>query len=182
MFESTEQVLTLFGQFMAIGFALGLVYNVFAFFRLLLKEIRLVGAVTDLLFPFIAGFTLFAFSVELGTGFFRLYYVAAAALGFGIYAVTLGLLTPLPARLIRKLAALMSAPVKKLFCFIQQKLSSLFGVIYQKVSKILLKGKISLQNTSGMLYNNRVSKIGKMSEEKGGENRYAIKARVRKIP
>ena len=94
MFETTEQTLSLCGSFASAGFILAVLYNILRFPRLAFPKRKVMGALMDALFAIVAALTLFIMSVEYGTGFFRLYYIAAAAFGFAANMLTLGWLVP----------------------------------------------------------------------------------------
>ena len=184
MFESPETVLEMLGIYAVVGFFLAVVYNILRFFRLMLPKMRKASAVTDFLFAITAGFVLFAFSVDRGMGFFRLYYVAAAAFGFAVNMLTLGFAVPPLARAFRrvfgfaadKIAHLLIKPAQKLCA----KITYCLGKIRKNISEIAEKRKIHLQMRRQMMYNINDHKIGEVYPE-GGENRNAIKAKVRKI-
>ena len=184
MFESDETILAMLGIYSAVGFCLAVLYNVLRFFRLAFPEFRKAAAVSDFMFAATAGLVMFAFSVDNGTGFFRLYYVAAAAFGFALNMVTLGLAVPPAAKLSGKLFRLIGnmicrivmVPVN-LFCNISTYICS---NLQKYVSKIAEKRKTYLKKRREMVYNNLDHKIGEIYTE-GGENRNAIKAKVRKI-
>ena len=103
MFETTRQVLLLFGQFAVIGFVLGFVYNALRFIRIIFSSGSVFTGITDFIFVAVSGLVIFIFSVELGVGNMRLFYLIAAAIGFAVYTVTLGNITAFVARLARKL-------------------------------------------------------------------------------
>lgn len=184
MFESLETALGMIGMYAAVGFCLAVIYNVLRFFRLAFPKYRKTAAVFDFLFAVTAGLVLFAFSVPYGTGFFRLYYVAAAAFGFALNMVSVGMIVPPLARffgraagwILQKLKSILAVPVR----FICDK-SILYGAKLTKyISKLHEKCKMHLQKHRRLLYNKNNHKIGEV-HPKGGENRNAIKAKVRKI-
>ena len=179
MFETTDDVLRLLGIFSAVGFGLGVVYNIVRFFRLSFPGLRVTAAVLDILFSLISGLILFIFSTEYGMGFFRLYYVAAAAFGFAVNMLTLGwLISPL-ARLFGRVCSffvrILTRPVV-LFC---QKTKAVFIKIREKSTKLIEKCKKHLSIRHNKLYNKNNSKIEEVYKE-SGEKHNAVKAKVRK--
>ena len=188
MFETIEQTLSLLGNFTVIGFFLGSIYNCGRFIRLIFPNSKALTFMTDLIFIISSALIIFAFSVELGSGAVRLYYFAAALFGFAIYSVTLGLLTPAAARLIKTLSVYaykamyrtIIDPLIKLFGFIKQKTMYIFIIIHKNILKIAEKCILHLKKVHTSLYNKKdLYKIEKLSSE-GGEGRNVIVAKVRK--
>ena len=187
MFETTSEVFALFGQFAFIGFILGFIYDIGRFFRISLSLGRIFTFVHDFFSVFLGGMIIFIFSVELGVGNLRFFYIFAALLGFTVYLLSLGNLTALIARAIskslKKLLIIIKTGVIKLFHTIKKtfypKCSAVFVKIKQKKDYLSEKCKIHLKNSTELVYNNSNSKIGKVSQN-GGENRNVIKAKVKK--
>ena len=180
MFETAETVLSMIGIYAAAGFFLDVLYNVFRFPRLAFPKMKKLAFVLDLLFALITGFVLFVFSVAYGTGFFRLYYVIAAALGFAVNMVTIGLLVPPAARLFGRVSHYIGEAVMRPVIYICQKSTNLFIKIRKFLSNNAEKIKKYLKKNRQVVYNNNDHKIDKVFQE-GGENSNAIKANVRKI-
>lgn len=184
MFETTHDVLAQLGQFALIGFFLGLVYDLFRILRIMFRHPKLLVNIEDIIFMPFAAFVLFCFSVEIGLGAFRLYYLLSALFGAAVYHFTLGYLTRFAAELIRKILftvlrlmnKIVLKPLKKIFRAIQQKASPLFGTICRKSKKIAEKVRLPLKRRRDIVYNNSISNMG----EVGGEERSVIKAKVRK--
>lgn len=187
MFETTSEVFALFGQFAFIGFVLGFIYDIGRFFRISLSLGKFFTFIHDFFSVFIGGIAIFIFSVELGVGNLRFFYIFAALLGFSVYLLSLGNLTALIAKTISK-------TLKKLLNFIKTgfvkllhtvkktfypKCSAVFVKIKQKKDYLSEKCKIHLKNSAELVYNNSNSKIGEVSQN-GGENRNVIKAKVKK--
>ena len=183
MFETLEGSLEMIGIYAAVGFALAVIYNILRFFRLAFPKARKAAAVSDFLFAVFAGFVLFVYSVPYGTGFFRLYYVIAAAFGFAVNMVTIGLAVPPLARILGKVTvrlwhvfkAAAAVPVH----FICDKSTYLAAKVKKIISKIAEKRETYLQNHRQLMYNKFNHRMEKVYPE-GGENRHAIKAKVRK--
>ncbi len=187
MFETTRQVLLLFGQFAVIGFVLGFVYNALRFIRIIFSSGSVFTGITDFIFVAVSGLVIFIFSVELGVGNLRLFYLIAAGIGFAVYTVTLGNITALVARLARKLLIMLFGFIKRKIVnpfiaflkVIRQKTAENFVKIRQKTSNFIEKHKIHLKKPKGIVYNENNNKIGE-SDQNGGEIRNVIKAKVRK--
>ncbi|MBR5088637.1 MAG: spore cortex biosynthesis protein YabQ [Ruminiclostridium sp.] len=184
MFESSETVLNMICIYAATGFCLAVVYNVLRFFRLSFPKMKKAAVVSDFLFAVTAGFVLFVMSVDNGTGFFRLYYVISAAFGFALNMVTAGTIVPPSARLAEKFFAWTGKKMRKLISvpvrFVCDKSTYIAGKMQKYLSEIDEKRKTHLKNRREMMYNIKDNKIGEVYPE-GGENRYVIKAKVRKV-
>ena len=183
MFETTRQTLGLIGIFAAVGFALGFFYNIVKFIRLTFTKASVLNNALDLIFMLFSAFVLFVFSVEYGTGFFRLYYVFSALVGFLLYTVTLGFLTRPLSKLFRALLCAVSgllsryfvSPIRKIIVLIKQNAALLFGKIHKIVSNFIEFHKIHLKKDRKAVYNKNNSK-----KAEGGESRNVIKAKVRR--
>lgn len=184
MFESFEDSLGMCELYAVVGFFLGVLYNVFRFVRLAFPKLKIIAAVLDILFAVISAFVLFAYSVEYGTGFFRLYYVLAAAVGFAVNMLTLGFAVPpvsrLFGRIFRAAAGRIGALLGKLFGAIHQTAGRCFVKISEKSTIFREKCRNVLKTRRNMVYNNEDNRIGKVYR-KGSEKKNGIKAKVRKI-
>lgn len=184
MFESFQDALNMIGVYTAVGFALAVLYNILRFFRLAFPKMKKSIAAADVLFTLIAGFVLFAFSVDRGMGFFRLYYVAAAAFGFALNMVTLGLPVPVLARVfgkvLRRVWDAVSDMIRIPTEYACKKAIYISAESRKIISKIAEKYQMHLQKRRNVMYNSTNRKIAYVYP-KGGENRNAIKAKVRKI-
>lgn len=184
MFETTEVILQMIQIYLAAGFFLGVLYNIFRSIRLTFPKLFLFGAVLDIIFALTAGFVMFVFSAAYGMGYFRLYYVFAAALGFAANMFTLGFAVPPLARffgkVLRRLNTIIGGFVVRSFSLFRQKATGFFIKISENITKINEKCKIHLKKHDKMMYNNNDHKIGYLLK-KGGETGNVIKAKVRKI-
>ena len=180
MFETTDDALGMIALYAAVGFFLAVIYNILRFFRLALPKMKRTAAVCDFMFAVIAGFVLFAFSVGYGTGFFRLYYVIAAAFGFALNMVTLGMPIPVLARLSGRffgfVVKIVSRPIRK----VCTNITNCIVQILKNISNTAKTCEKHLKIRRKMLYNVKDNKIDELYP-KGGENSYAIQAKVRKI-
>ena len=180
MFETLEGALEMIWLYAAAGFCLAVIYNVLRFFRLAFPKMKKAAAVSDLLFAVLAGFVLFALSVEYGMGFFRLYYVVAAAFGFALNMVTLGAVVPPLSRLFGKICVWTGGKIAAPVRFLCEKATYLCTGLLDKTSKFAEKSKKYLKNHRRVLYNIEDNKIDEVYPE-GGEHRNAVKAKIRKI-
>ena len=184
MFETEEVILQMIQIYLAVGFSLGILYNIFRFIRLALPGLRLLAIILDLLFTITAGLVLFVFSAAYGMGYFRLYYILAAALGFTANMLTIGFAIPplakLSGKLLKHISGVIASFLKRIIRFIRQKSTKVFIKMGEIISKINEKCKIHLKKHYDMVYNNNDHKIGNLYK-KGGETGNVIKAKVRKI-
>jgi hypothetical protein len=90
MFETVEQTLWQFLNFIVLGFFLGLGYEVFRIGRLFFKKHRIIDTIEDVLYLSICAIICFSFSMEIGNGEFRYFYVAGGIVGCFLYFMTLG--------------------------------------------------------------------------------------------
>lgn len=183
MFETTHEILVQLGNFAIIGFFLGFLYDFFRFIRIVVPHSPLLVNIEDSLFLPFAGFVLFYFSLEIGQGGFRLYYVISALFGAAVFRFTLGFLTGFTARLVKQLLFtllkivndILVNPVKRFFQAIYQKFKRVFGAMCRKNENLVKKALLHLKNKHGIVYNNSIN-----MEKVGGEERSVIKAKVRK--
>jgi len=184
MYETNDIILQMTGIYLAVGFALGIIYNIFRFFRYLLPDVRLISVISDFIFAIISGIVLFIFSAAYGRGYFRLYYLLSAAIGFTGNMLTLGFLIPPSAKVLRRLFlrfnVFISAYFVKIISFIRQKMTAVFIKIGEKITKIVKNFKIYLKKLYTKVYNKSDHKIGELYQE-SGETGNAIKAKVRKV-
>ncbi|MBR5090170.1 MAG: spore cortex biosynthesis protein YabQ [Ruminiclostridium sp.] len=180
MFETLEDALGLVGLYAAVGFCLAVIYNFLRFFRLAFPKMKKAAAVSDFLFAILAGAVLFAFSAEYGMGFFRLYYVVSAAFGFAINMVTLGAAVPVLSRFFGRFCARVAEKAAVPLKFVCDKSTYLLSFVVKIISDIAKNTEKHLKNRRKLLYNVKDNKIEKVYP-KGGENRNAIQAKVRKI-
>ena len=180
MFETTDDALGMIGLYAVVGFCLAVIYNVLRFFRLALPKMKRTAAVCDFIFAVLAGFVLFAFSVEYGTGFFRLYYIIAAAFGFALNMVTLGMPIPALARLSGRFFEFVAKTTAKPIRKVCEKATYLAKRMLKNIAETAKKREKHLKIRRKMLYNVKDNKIDEVYP-KGGENRNAIQAKVRKI-
>ena len=180
MFETFDDTLGMIWLYAAAGFCLAVIYGILRFFRLALPKMKRTAAVCDFLFAVTAGFVLFALSVGYGTGFFRLYYVVAAAFGFALNMVTIGAPVPLLARLMRRFLTFAAGKVAKPAKIVCEKITDISARLLKYMAETAKKCEKHLIIRRKMVYNVKDNKIDEVYP-KGGENSNAIQAKVRKI-
>ena len=86
----TDQAMAFLGA-LALGGALGVLYDLFRLVRVRLK-LRALGALLDLGYWALAVLALFGYCLAAGNGDVRIYLILGIALGGGLYFLTLSLL------------------------------------------------------------------------------------------
>ncbi|MBQ8569371.1 MAG: spore cortex biosynthesis protein YabQ [Oscillospiraceae bacterium] len=91
-FFTVPQQLLLFLLSVITGIGLGIVYDIFRAFRVLIPLFRkkAATAAADVLYMLIFGITVFLFSAVFGRGQVRFFYAAGAGIGALLYILTAG--------------------------------------------------------------------------------------------
>lgn len=187
-FISVSETFGLFGKFMAIGFILGFINNLIRLMRFTFGIKKLGTGIMDFLFIMFFGLIIFICSVAYGAGNLRLYYIIASLFGFAVNMVIFGKITSAAGRFFNRSCKKTASYIKrKIIVPIGYKIREIYGKTHyifvekcQKMYKSLEKNKIHLKNTLHIVYNNNNNTIIGDFSRKGGENRNAIKAKVRK--
>jgi len=177
MFEPISASLSLISSFAIIGFFLAACYEIIRIIRLFKKQSDLAVSITDFLFLSFAGLVAFAYSMELGNGRFRWFYIAGMLFGAAVYFLTIGRLVSLASNLIvrfvkhmlsfavkctkRALAILIEyilLPIHRKICVFLQFLKGKIGNIYVFLRKKALNSSNHLKNRAKMLYNERTER------------------------
>lgn len=112
--------------FLFLGFAIGSIYDVFRFFRLVFKK-KWVEFLMDFLFFFIASPIIFLFLLSYNNGQVRVFYFTAILLGFLVYILTVYRITGL---IFRPIANVLRYFVKKILNSLKKVLQSVKKVYY----------------------------------------------------
>ncbi|MCL2086486.1 MAG: spore cortex biosynthesis protein YabQ [Oscillospiraceae bacterium] len=179
MYDSTAENLAVLGDFALVGFALAFVYEGFRTLRVFIPHNGLAVGVEDFAFLCFAGLVTFAYSMELGTGEFRMLFVVALAFGGAVYFLTLGALISFVInkfanalrKLFKKIYHVIIKPALRIICKIALKFIKNFVVIYNSIKK-LLKSMLRL------VYNRRTP-LRRNKKIMDGKND-VIKAKVKK--
>lgn len=118
-----------FITFVLLGFSFGILYDVFRFFRLVFKSVK-IQFVIDFLYFVIISFTYFIFLLAYNNGQVRVYYFTLSFIGFLFYMLTLFRLTEHGEKFIalnlRNLLRKVTKSLKKVLQFIR-------NVYYNKI-------------------------------------------------
>ena len=164
-FFSTDEELVLFGLSCLCGAAMGIFYDFFRVFRLMLRHSTALVFIEDIIFLLGCGIVLNAFAQAAARGELRFYYFIGSALGFTVYFFTIGNIVILTLRklltLIKRIIMLLFMPFRTPFAFLCRNLSAKFGgstEIFKKSKKVF---KMLLLNPPRLLYNKIENKLGK---------------------
>lgn len=166
-FSISEQV-ELFLLAIALGAALGILFDCFRVIRIIFPPAKKAGAVCllDIIFWLCYGFAIFVYSVVMGKGQVRVFYFTGSIIGLVLYIVTVGnLVTGVIRRVftaiyrvLQKVYSIVIAPLVKITLFIRQKFLSVFV----RSHKVVEKGKRSpfyhLKWNVLLLYNKKAKK------------------------
>lgn len=183
MFESISSTFMQCGCFLLTGFLFGTAYEVLRFIRLMIRHNALLISIEDTLFLSLCAIVSFIVSLSVGSGYFRIYYVAFEILGISAYFFTLGRLLNFILRrivgsikrILQKIFGRLARMCRKVIVAITHKLKSVFVIIYESVTNIIKKHQKRLKSPKGLVYNSKVE-----GKDERTEKRNVIKAQVRK--
>jgi hypothetical protein len=194
MFEPISASLSQLSSFAVLGFFLAAFYEIIRIIRLFKKQSDLLVGITDFLFLSLAGLITFAYSMELGNGWFRWFYIAGVIFGGTVYFLTVGRLVSLASNFIVKLVKRVFRfvvkciimvflfvkkhiliPIWKKLCKISQFFKSKIGNSYVFLRKSTLNSINHLKSRVKIVYNKRTIK-----NTIAGDERNVIKGKIRK--
>jgi spore cortex biosynthesis protein YabQ len=187
-FKVSEQT-WLFLWACVIGIGLGIVYDFFRVFRIIIKHNKTAVFFEDVFFTFIFAMTLFIYSTEKARGELRFFIFLGAFLGFILYVFTVGYVV---VTIIRKVVTTIykvvkfiynkvSPPIKKILGIVVQKSKKLFVKNTLTFKKIALKKQKSLKRRRSMVYNNHNNKqISNSRDVKNNGNKKRAKHKAKK--
>ncbi len=135
---AVDQISALFSA-AAVGFVVGLFYDVFRIFRLFFEFRRNAVIIQDIIFWVLSSFIVFFSCISVNEGYVRIYYIAAVLLSWLLYFFTAG-------RVVMFISGTAAAAIKKLVIplffrvirFIGAGITKIFMLISQIFSKILM--------------------------------------------
>ncbi len=134
------------------GFALGILFEIFMFIRLMLPKGKSSIFITDFLYMVVCTFLMFLFGLSVHNGSFKFYVYGGAVAGWFICYFSLG-------AYFRKISDIFYSALKRMFSKFKRGILTLAGKISEKRAKKLKKSEISsnllLQDDEAMLYNNK---------------------------
>lgn len=122
---------------LAVGFALGALYDVFRIFRVFARSEKRQVVWQDLFFCFVAAVASFLLALAINWGEIRFYLLAGEGIGMCVYFLTLGEVTLRLARVLLRILLFFRSlflrwllrPIRRLFVWI-------FGGIWRRIVKI----------------------------------------------
>lgn len=160
MVEVNTQTLV-FLQSLALGFALGLLYDVFRIFRLAIRHSSAILFLEDMAYFITCAVITFLFALSAVNGHVRVFLVIGELLGATVYYFSLGVLVMnISKAIIRFVKALLYLlyrvflrPVIRLASFILRKLSKVAEKIAVQEKKVCAKAKYGLKQRGILVYN-----------------------------
>lgn len=132
------------------GFLLGVLFEAFMFFTLMMPRSRIITFVTDFLYMVTCTFLMFIFGLSVHNGSFKFYVYAGAVTGWFVCYFSSG-------AFLRRMSIAFSEKVKGAFSYFKRGILSIGRKIGEKRAKKLKKSEISsnllLQDDEAMLYN-----------------------------
>ena len=147
---SPTQQLRYFVIALAVGLAIGVIYEVFRLIRLISPKGKILCFVCDVLFMSVASLISFVLTVVINTGIVRWYILLGEAVGFFVYMRTVGRVSGALFRLIRKLIAKILWLIFTPFRLLKRLVFKIFSKLVKKIKKI---AKTLLKNRKRILYN-----------------------------
>jgi hypothetical protein len=194
MFEPISASLSQLSSFAVLGFFLAVFYEIIRIIRLFKKQSDLFVSVTDFLFLSLAGLITFAYSMELGSGRFRWFYIAGVIFGGTVYFLTIGRAVSLASNFIVKCIKRAAAfvvkcakvififsmkhilvPLSKIICKFIQFSREKIGYIYVFLRKRALNSIKHLKSRAKVVYNKRTTK----TTTNAGVHRNVVKGTIK---
>lgn len=173
-FFSISQQTALFLLSVVLGAGLGVVYDCFRVFRIILPRAARSAsvAVQDVIFWLIYGFCVFCYAAVLARGQVRFFIVLGSLIGFVLYIFTIGnTVTGVIRRIVtavygvlRKVYSAIIEPFVKILRIICQKISPVFVRIYKNNPKKERSSKKLLKSAGGLVYNKK-AKVGRFTQK-----------------
>lgn len=145
----TEQ-LKYFVIALAVGFFMGVLYEVFRLIRLISPRGKILCFICDVLFMSLASLVSFILTVVINTGIVRWYILLGEVVGFFIYMRTIGRVSGAIFRLIRKVIAKILWIIFTPFRLLGRLCVKFFSKLMKKIKKFM---KSLLKNRKRILYN-----------------------------
>lgn len=142
---------------LGFGFILGILYDVFRTFRMIISDSAPFIFLMDILYFLLCTFLVFCFNLTVDGGKIRLYVMLGDLLGWLIYYFSLGEISVRVSNaavsLVRRAAAAIFKPVSGLVKLLKRLLSKNTLFLKKIIRKFKKKAKYDLQKHRGMVYN-----------------------------
>jgi len=200
MFEPISANLSLLSSFTVLGFFLAAFYEIIRIIRLFKLQSNLIVGITDFLFLSLAAVVTFAYSIELGNGRFRWFYILGLVFGAAVYFLTVGRVISLASNFIVKcvkrflaiilkyilvpiwgLIIILSKKTCALLRFFALKIVNVYNFTHKRVinSSKHLKSKVKVLYNKKTARNNKVFQNSINKETITGEKRNVVKGEIR---
>lgn len=143
------------------GFALGLLYDMLRFLRIVCPKRKILLAADDILFPIFAAIVTYLIALSVNYGIVRFYIAAGELVGFIIYRISIsyfffpklsGAFNAVK-RFFNKAFSRLIKPINAADRFIDKKRVGFAPAVAEKTKKINLFCKIDLKRRTDVLYN-----------------------------
>lgn len=152
-FFTSGQQMNLFVLSCLFGIPIGIVFDLFRVFRMMVQHGKIAVIIEDILFFVLYGIFIMSFTITAARSEFRFFYCFGNLLGFILYFVTVGsAVTKILRKIIEKVKKLFSVPVKN-FVLICEKIFNKFVRSLQNIKFKKKNIKIPLIDDSDLLYN-----------------------------
>lgn len=160
MIEVTTQT-AVFLQSLALGFVLGLFYDVFRIFRLAIHHSSAILFLEDIFYFAVCAVVTFLFSLSAVNGHVRVFLVIGELLGATVYYFSAGVLVMRVSKLIirffkglfRLVYRIFFRPFVRLFVWLRHKIGAFSRRIDAKAKKVRAKAKYGLKQRGVLVYN-----------------------------
>lgn len=148
---------TLFLYSLALGFALGILYDVFRTLRMFVPRVRWFVVAADVLYFILCGVISFFFMLVTDEGKLRIYTVLGITLGWCVWYFSFGVvamkLSNAAVKLVKRFFRLIFAPIKFLIRKINRFTRKIPSFFKKRTRKSIKKSKFILQKHKGIVYN-----------------------------
>jgi spore cortex biosynthesis protein YabQ len=148
---------TLFLYSLALGFGLGVIYDVFRTLRMFVPRVKWLTVTADILYFTLCGVISFFFVLVTDEGKLRVYTVLGIMLGWCIWYFSFGVLamkiSSAVVKGIKRFFSLISKPVKLIFRKLIRLARKTRSFFKKTARKSVKKSKFILQKRKGIVYN-----------------------------
>lgn len=142
---------------LGFGFMLGILYDAFRTFRLIVSNSKTFAFISDIVYFSLVSFFTFCFIMVVDSGKVRLYVFFGEILGWLIWYFSFGAIalrfTNAVTRFCKKVFGAVARPIKRIFNRIYRKSGKFASNCKKIIRKNDKKVKFSLQKHSGIVYN-----------------------------
>lgn len=153
-FFTSGQQMNLFVMSCLFGIPIGIVFDIFRAFRIVVPHGKIAVVIEDIFFFLLYGVFIMCFTITAARSEFRFFYCFGNLLGFVLYFTTVGsVITKILRTIIEKLRTLLRIPAKKIALIYKKTIDKFVGNI-QNIKFKKKNNEIPLIDDSDLLYNN----------------------------